>query len=179
MLKRFVAMAIAAFGGLATVLMLALPAGASIIGDPGIYLNSTHTLALAAPNVIVAGKSAVLKPCNNGGDCRSFETLKASEQWSVVRPSADVTDGGEIQLTGTNWCLTQWKVNGVPSVVFETCNNWPAQRWHNPTSNDVNVSPAPITNVKTGLNIDHTAVVAYAKVAASQQNTFWGITSNM
>jgi hypothetical protein len=152
-----------------------------IIGDPGVYLSSTHTLTLAAPNNVLAGKAAVLKTCNGNGDCTVFANLKGTETFDVVLNTTKVyapdtiPTGFRIRLHGTNWVLT----NRGTSVVWEQDGNFASQNWNGSTATNTTVSTGVVvlTNQKTGLNLTHTFVQPYAPLTVAASLTHWGFAS--
>jgi hypothetical protein len=174
MFRRLIVTAAAAatLGGSA---LAAIPASASIIGDPGVYLNSTPTLTLAAPNAAftkdITGRAAILKTCKGDGNCAASDNLRVTEQFDLVTAVAPSTwTGTELRLHGTQWCVT----NRGTTVFYSTCHAYASQRW---TGTGLVGLSGVLTNTKTGLNLDHTALQAYAPVAASTQLTHWGNSS--
>jgi hypothetical protein len=153
----------------------------SIVGDPGVYLNSTHTLTLAAPNVVTAGKAAVLKKCNGTGDCSVFANLRGTETFDFVANTTKVfapntiPTGFEMRLHGTNWCVT----NRGSAVTFEQCGNFASQNWNGSVAANTTASTGVLVlnNQKTGLNLGPTAVQAFAVLQASPVHVHWGIAS--
>ena len=143
----------------------------SAVGDPGVYLSSTPTLTLAAPNVITAGKLAVLKTCLHNGDCTVFANDKVSETFDFVA-STTTTAGTMLRVHGTTWCVTN-RGTGPGNVFYETCHSYASQLWNGSGG----VLHGVLQNVKTHLRLTHTAIAVGAPVQAAGSFTFWGDSS--
>jgi hypothetical protein len=181
MLRKLITTAAAA-AGLALTLSATAASASPGPGDPGVYLSSTHTLTLAAPNHVTSGKPAVLKKCNgSGGDCTVFANLRSSETFDLVLNTTRVyapdtiPTGFEIRLHGTSWCVT----NRHAAVFFEACANFASQNWNGSTATNTTASTGVLVlnNQKTGLNLTHTAVQAFAPLTVAASLTHWGIAS--
>ena len=175
MKKALTTLAVSAVSALGLAGILATSASASmIIGDPGVYLSSTPSLTLAAPNTAftkdISGKAAVLKTCLGDGNCASTDNLKTTEDFDLVQAVAPATwTGTELRLHGTQWCIT----NRGTAVTFETCHAYASQRW---TSSGATLTGV-LTNVKTGGNLTHTGLAAYQPVQTGGSQTHWGNSS--
>ena len=153
----------------------------SIVGDPGVYLNSTPTLTLAAPNVVVSGKAAVLKRCNGNGDCSVFANLRPTETLDFVLNATKVyapdtiPTGFYIRLHGTSFCLT----NRGTAVTWTACAGYASQNWNGSTATNTTADTGilVLTGQKTGENLGPTAVQAFAPLQASPLHVRWGIAS--
>ena len=158
----------------------------SIVGDPGVYLNSTPTLTLAAPNVVVSGKAAVLKRCNGNGDCSVFANLRPTETLDFVLNATKVyapdtiPTGFYIRLHGSNsggfpgWCLT-----GRTAVTWEQCAGFASQNWNGSTATNTTADTGilVLNDQKNGENLGPTAVQAFAPLQVSPLHARWGITA--
>ena len=182
MLRRLIPLGVTAAAAALTILGTTAASATSnsiIIGDPGIYLSSTPTLTLAAPNNITTGKPAVLKTCLGNGDCTIFANDKATETFDFVANTTKIyapntiPTGFEIRVHGTNWCVT----NRGTAVFFEACGLFASQLWNGSTSTNTTTTAGVLHNQKTQLNLTHTAVAAYAPVAVASQQTHWGNSS--
>ncbi len=174
MIKRFLTAA-AAVAAVCAPLALALgssAAQASIIGDPGVYLSSTPSLTLAAPNVVTAGKSAELKTCLSvvPGNCAALANDKTTETFDFVL-STNVFHPGtyEIVLHGTSWCLTTRSAVAPAAVFFEPCQQFASQLFDS--------TSGVITSAKTDLNLAPTSRQAYAPLEANNSFTHWSLSS--